>query len=270
MLDKVSIIRSTLDSSCTGAIQTNDGVARYKNGKLHNEDGPALILAKNNWKMQYFVEGKEISTQIYEQIVKAVRIVDLDQFLKSSSLAERLLAEKRRVQLDQQTKFTIHTKDGIYYNATADFYKQLSNKKVIHNDNGPAVESSFNSAWYKDGLLHRIDGPALFCFDGTHEEWYINGLLHRDFAPARTHNSGSYEWYQHGQLHREDGPAIRSIINGEENLNWCIRDEELLEQTFNNIINATNLEELSLYLTSPSAGERYLAEKQVRKIRGLQ
>lgn len=45
-----------------------------------------------------------------------------------------------------------------------------------HRDDGPAViyHNGYNQ-WYKDGELHRDDGPAVTCADGT-EGWYRNGL----------------------------------------------------------------------------------------------
>jgi len=30
--------------------------------------------------------------------------------------------------------------------------------------------------WYRDGLRHREDGPAVECADGT-EQWWLNGEL---------------------------------------------------------------------------------------------
>lgn len=63
-------------------------------------------------------------------------------------------------------------------------------------------------AHYVAGRLHRTDGPALVCPDGT-EEWYRDGCLHRtDGGPAVTTGDGSTYWYRDGQLHRTDGPAV--------------------------------------------------------------
>jgi len=43
--------------------------------------------------------------------------------------------------------------------------------------------------------------------DGT-KEWYRNGKLHREDGPAIEYNYGTKYWYRNGKLHREDGPAI--------------------------------------------------------------
>src|ERR1700760_2897730 len=52
--------------------------------------------------------------------------------------------------------------------------------------NGIVVEEKF----YKDGKLHRLDGPAVISRDPyngaiTVEEWYRDGSLHREDGPAR-------------------------------------------------------------------------------------
>ena len=61
--------------------------------------------------------------------------------------------------------------------------------------------------WYKNGVLHREDAPAVVLVDGT-KEWYRNGLLHREDGPAVEKTDGTKEWYLNGLLHREDGPAV--------------------------------------------------------------
>ena len=66
---------------------------------------------------------------------------------------------------------------------------------------------SRETAYYKNGILHREDGPALVECDGS-LEWYQHGQLHRVNGPAVEDVDGTKEWWQYGQLHRIDGPAI--------------------------------------------------------------
>ena len=75
--------------------------------------------------------------------------------------------------------------------------------------------------WYKNGKLHREEGPAIEWADGP-KEWYKNGQRHREDGPAIEYCNGK-EWWVNGQYHREDGPAVEYInghkeywINGEE------------------------------------------------------
>ena len=53
--------------------------------------------------------------------------------------------------------------------------------------------------WYKDGKLHRDDGPAIECADGS-KHWYKDGKLHRDDGPAIEWANGSKEWYKDGKI----------------------------------------------------------------------
>ena len=62
--------------------------------------------------------------------------------------------------------------------------------------------------WYRNGKIHRDDGPAVEHSDGM-KFWYKNGLIHRDNGPAIEHSNGTKEWFQHGNCHRDDGPAVK-------------------------------------------------------------
>ena len=49
--------------------------------------------------------------------------------------------------------------------------------------------------------------------NGMHErkygtEWYKNGKLHREDGPAREWANGGKAWWLNGKCHREDGPAV--------------------------------------------------------------
>jgi hypothetical protein len=50
--------------------------------------------------------------------------------------------------------------------------------------------------WYKNGQLHREDGPAVERSDGS-KNWYLNGQLHREDGPA-VESKDLHEWYQYG------------------------------------------------------------------------
>jgi hypothetical protein len=69
----------------------------------------------------------------------------------------------------------------------------------------PIPDEYGNRRWFKDGQLHRVDGPAIE---------YING--------ARA-------WFQHDHLHRLNGPAVE-LANGQKN--WYLNDVEYTEDQF--------------------------------------
>jgi hypothetical protein len=68
------------------------------------------------------------------------------------------------------------------------------------------VDSDKTTRWYLKNKLHREDGPAIECANGT-KSWYLNG-----------------------QCHREDGPAIE-WANGDKS--WYLNDKSLTEAQFN-------------------------------------
>lgn len=44
------------------------------------------------------------------------------------------------------------------------------------------------------GQHHRIDGPAIECFNGT-KSWFLNGQLHRGDGPAVEGVNGYKAWF---------------------------------------------------------------------------
>ena len=69
--------------------------------------------------------------------------------------------------------------------------------------------------------------------------WYKNGLLHRTDGPAIELANGARFWYQNGLIHRTDGPAIE-YSNGERE--WWIEDKSLTEEEFNKQTKKTTCE----------------------------
>ena len=67
-----------------------------------------------------------------------------------------------------------------------------------------------NKSWYKEGKLHREDGPAIEYSDGR-KYWYKKGKLHSINGPAIEFPDGRKEWYKEGKHHREDGHSIEWI-----------------------------------------------------------
>ena len=84
--------------------------------------------------------------------------------------------------------------------------------------------------YYKNGKLHREDGPASEYKNGT-KFWYLNGKLHRINGPAVEWSNGDKAWWKNDKLHRTDGPAIEYggikqwHLNGE-----CLTKEEFNKQ----------------------------------------
>lgn len=91
------------------------------------------------------------------------------------------------------------------------------NGKHLRVEEGVSIEE-----WYKNGILHREDGPASIKDFGNGvsiKEWYLNGQPHRENGPAFEHSNGQKKWYKNGIIHRENGPAVEHA-NGQKE--WLI------------------------------------------------
>jgi hypothetical protein len=85
----------------------------------------------------------------------------------------------------------------------------------LHRDDGPAMELvNGDKEWYKDGKCHRNNGPAVE-EDGD-KFWYKNDELHRDDGPAIELSNGGKFWYKNGKSHRNDGPAVEYLEGNKE------------------------------------------------------
>ncbi len=82
-------------------------------------------------------------------------------------------------------------------------------------EDGLRIDEHGTKRWFKDGLLHRLDGPAIIYPEGN-IAWYKDGLYHRLDGPAVVWKSGTKFWYQDGLLHRLDGPAVELIDESQE------------------------------------------------------
>jgi hypothetical protein len=86
----------------------------------------------------------------------------------------------------------------------------------LHRENGPAITHLNGSyKWCLNGEKHRIDGPAVYSKDMV-KEWWVNGNLHRTDGPAIEHDNGNKFWYVNGMCHREDGPAVEYVDSSRE------------------------------------------------------
>jgi len=98
-------------------------------------------------------------------------------------------------------------------------------ENIPKNYTGIVEWENGNKYWYKDGLLHRENGPAAEFSDGT-KIWYIKGKCHRLDGPAIEFSDGAKEWYFEGKEHRIDGPAIEYADGTKK---WCIEGKSFTE-----------------------------------------
>lgn len=92
--------------------------------------------------------------------------------------------------------------------------------------NGKRTTRAGRVYWYKDGQLHRDDGPAVEEVKGW-TSWFHEGKLHRDDGadePSAMPYTGHKQWWQEGRLHRVTGPAVVWPDGREE---WHLQGREL-------------------------------------------
>ncbi len=66
----------------------------------------------------------------------------------------------------------------------------------------PIIDQVGNKRWFKDGRLHREDGPAVeYCWGAA--EYYINGVRHRLDGPAIIRKNGNNKYYINGINYNE-------------------------------------------------------------------
>jgi len=65
--------------------------------------------------------------------------------------------------------------------------------------NSITINSSFEIPINYTGHIKYVNG---------YQAWYKNGLIHRDDGPAVIWADGTQFWYRYGECHREDGPAV--------------------------------------------------------------
>lgn len=80
--------------------------------------------------------------------------------------------------------------------------------------------------WYKDGLQHRDDGPAIESNDGS-LEWRFNNMTHRINGPAYIDSEGNKWWCQNGESHRVGGPAYEGVDGTKQ---WYVDGDQVSKE----------------------------------------
>ena len=69
--------------------------------------------------------------------------------------------------------------------------------------------------WYRNGIVHRDDGPAIERADRT-QEWYAEGIRHCENGPALISADGERHWFIHGkELTEPEFDEMRRRISDE-------------------------------------------------------
>lgn len=72
---------------------------------------------------------------------------------------------------------------------------------------GPYINSWKDECWYKNGFLHREDGPAIISYnskDDIEKFWCIDGRCSRLDGPAIIRGNGLEEWWIDGMEYTKE------------------------------------------------------------------
>lgn len=167
-------------------------IAYFLCGKLHREDGPALICKEHELGYHEFLEefDKERPNKY------KVRIRKYDECDCTNGIAFRF-------------------ETGKYW------YRY---GKLHRDDDKPAASFEFaiisQKEWWVNGKLHREgDKPAIISKEEGNvavKSWYKKGLLHREGDEPAIVSEDLLEWRKRGLLHRKTGPAMigACLLNG--------------------------------------------------------
>ena len=76
---------------------------------------------------------------------------------------------------------------------------------------GCLIDKDNDIAWYKNGLVHREDGPAVESVESvnSYKAWCKNGKNHREDGPAVEFANGDKYWYLNGTLLTEQEHRLK-------------------------------------------------------------
>lgn len=108
-------------------------------------------------------------------------------FIDTSYYVEILLKRKKDIGLRKVRAIEMYKDENGMIMKTGYYYHYDGNSKfVLDRENGPAltrksignVRTLQETFWYKDGRIHRADGPAYMLYDDNYEivdmKWYVN------------------------------------------------------------------------------------------------
>lgn len=149
-------------------------VAWTLRGRLHRQDGPAVIYDDGNY--EWYCHG-----QVHRDNGPAVKHDGKHEWYQHDEL---------------------HREDGpaveIFNGPQAGLLQWMQQGKR-HRDDGPAyVHPDGTQEWWCRGQQHREDGPAVIFGDGT-EQYWINHQLHRTDGPAIIYPAGNNQYWLHGE-----------------------------------------------------------------------
>lgn len=168
------------------------------NGKLHREGEPAVIGSySDDWFLNGVLQKRKMGNGDILYYGKEGEGLEVKAWGDSDSRSYyKCLQDEATCVNDRafaSNKYFL-TKKICFYGTTIEY-----NADGIYNADGPVRDDKNNARYYRNGKLHREDGPAIEWADGS-KTWFRNGELHRTNGPAKELAGGRLEWYENGKL----------------------------------------------------------------------
>jgi hypothetical protein len=199
--------------------------------------GPKFALAPffdedHTLNVDNIQESREIQ-QMKQKVISLLRETYLE--IDDEDLSSEPVNHVNTDSIDKKRKIDSFIKQLQQFGMIGDDIKNGLSKSAEELDLDPPTREYTDGTkeWYKEGKLHRENGPAIEWADGR-KEWWINGELHREDGPAFESPDGHKEWWVKYQRHREDGPAYERTDGYKQ---WWINDKQLTEEQFNEYLN---------------------------------
>lgn len=132
----------------------------------------------NRWKTE---DEKELDNCDYYDSLDDEDKDDLDEEVYDCALQQVFIDHPEKDPFDNRKRF----KDGSLVN-------------------GWTISTCGVETWYKDGLIHREDGPARNDYKEEIKQWYKDGEKHREGGPAVIYSDGTKEWWLEGDQYTEE------------------------------------------------------------------
>ena len=172
---------------------------QYQVGQTYTMQGSIELCARGFHFCQYpldVLKYYNCSDHVYAKVLAEDHIIKDNTKCVTNRLT--ILELVTREQLVKAMPSHLVRKDG-----TQEWYRE----GLKHRIDGPAAEHANGiREWYMEDKLHRLDGPAIEY--NSNKEWYVEDKRHRSDGPAIEYANGTREWYVEDKRHRSDGPAI--------------------------------------------------------------
>jgi len=210
------------------AILFEDGSKEWwANGKLHREDGPAVIYNKYTEFLHF---------NLYKHRKFFCNMTNIFPGYKQWWVDGRPHRENAPAIIDSfgsEIYYLNGVRGKCIVKRNLSYF--FNDEKRPHNDYGPSIVTVKNTD-YLEGELNYNSYHLRNLIDKI--VWYTDGKMNREDGPAYISDK-NIKWFKYGKLHRLDGPAIYNYYNTRR---WFISGKSINRTQVENWIKKNNID----------------------------